>query len=114
MRNIVLFVHLVVVVVFAACAVKGSPEPGPTVSRLDTLGLVVLSPEYSSVGLVCGTKPSMAADSVLLFAAASFTGECLKEFKHSNVAGDHVSDGRREKGFACRRNKPRRTVRCKP
>lgn len=74
------------------------------VERLDTLGIIVLYPKYSTIDLVCGTIPSKSDESVILVAEAAFTGELLKEFKHTNVAGDHVSDGVRYKGFKCKRN----------
>lgn len=37
-------------------------------------------------------------------AAACYTGECIKKFRHSNIAGDHVSNGIRYKGYRCKRN----------
>lgn len=79
-------------------------EKATTVIRKDTLGLVVLYPQYSSTDLVCGTMPEKRDSSVILFAEAAYTGELLDEFKHSNVAGDHVSQGKRYKGFKCKRN----------
>ena len=48
--------------------------------------------------------PSKSDTSVILFAEAAYTGELLKEFKHTNVAGDHVSQGKRYKGYKCKRN----------
>lgn len=74
------------------------------IERVDTLGLIVLYPQYSRVDLVCGTMPSKSDSTVLLVAEAAYTGECLKEFKHTNIAGDHVSQGKRFKGFRCKRN----------
>lgn len=75
-----------------------------TVIRKDTLGLIVLYPQYSKVDLVCGTVPSKSDSRVILFAEAAYTGELLKEFKHFNIAGDHVSAGKRYKGYRCKRN----------
>ena len=80
---------------------KEEPE---TVMRKDTMGLIVLYPQYSSIDLVCGNMPSKDDSSVILFAEASYTGECLDTFKHFNVAGDHVSAGKRYKGYPCKRN----------
>ncbi len=74
------------------------------VRRVDTLGLVVLYPEFASVDLVCGHEPAKSDSSVILFAEAAYTGQCLDHFDHFNVAGDHVSAGERHKGFRCRRN----------
>ena len=74
------------------------------VQRVDTLGLIILYPQYESMDLVCGTVPSKKDARVILFAEAAYTGELLEEFKHSNVAGDHVSGGKFYKGFRCKRN----------
>lgn len=74
------------------------------VERTDTMGLIVLYPDYSAIDLVCGTMPAKRDSSVILVAEAAYTGECLKEFKHSNIAGDHVSAGVRYKGYRCKRN----------
>ena len=80
-------------------------KEGPTtVIRKDTLGLIVLYPQYSSIDLVCGNMPEKSDNSVILVAEAAYTGELLNEFKHSNIAGDHVSKGKRYKGFKCKRN----------
>ena len=57
------------------------------VQRVDTLGLIILYPQYESMDLVCGTVPSKKDARVILFAEAAYTGELLEEFKHSNVAG---------------------------
>ena len=80
---------------------KEEPE---TVLRKDTMGLIVLYPQYTSIDLVCGDIPSKDDSSVILFAEASYTGQCLDTFQHFNVAGDHVSAGKRYKGYPCKRN----------
>ena len=69
-------------------------------------GLKIYYPQFESVGLVTGEMPDTTVDVVIFCCAAAFTGECLDEFKHSNVAGDHVSDGmgKRYHGFRCARN----------
>ena len=72
--------------------------------RVDTMGLVVLYPLYAWIDLVCGTMPSKSDSTVLLVAEAAYTGECLKDFRHSNIAGDHVSSGQRYRGYRCKRN----------
>lgn len=70
----------------------------------DTDGLRIYFPNYSKIDLVCGEMPSKENTSVLMFAEAAFTGKCLDEFKHINIAVDHVSGGKREAGYACKRN----------
>lgn len=74
------------------------------VERMDTDSLIILYPRYSRIDLVCGTMPSKGDTSVLLCAGACFTGQCLKEFDHFNIAGDHVSGGKRYRGYRCKRN----------
>lgn len=48
--------------------------------------------------------PSLSDKNVIFCAEAAFTGELLKEFKHSNILGDHVSGGKRYKETGCKRN----------
>ena len=73
--------------------------------KVDTLeNLVVYTPVFSSIDLACGEMPSKEYSSVIFCAAAAFTGSFLSEFKHSNIAGDHVSGGKRFEGFDCRVN----------
>lgn len=74
------------------------------VERIDSNGLIVLKPSFSRIDLVCGTEPSKDDKSVILFAEAAFTGKTLDSFAHSNIAGDHVSNGKRYKGYRCERN----------
>lgn len=74
------------------------------VERVDTNELIVLTPSFSRIDLCCGTEPSIFDNSVILFAEAAFTGQYLEEFDHFNIAGDHVSNGKRYKGYRCKRN----------
>lgn len=73
-------------------------------SLIEKDNLIIYTPDYSKVDLVCGTMPSMSDGNVILCAEAAFTGELLKEFKHSNILGDHVCGGVRYKGTGCKRN----------
>lgn len=66
--------------------------------------LILYYPDYTNIDLVCGTMPSVKDTRVIFCAEAAFTGELLKEFKHSNILGDHVSGGVRYKGSGCKRN----------
>ena len=69
-----------------------------------TENLILYYPDYTNIDLVCGTMPSINDKRVIFCAEAAFTGELLKEFKHSNILGDHVSGGVRYKGSGCKRN----------
>lgn len=75
------------------------------VERLDTNGLIILCPEFTKLDLRCGNMPQNSEKNIILFAEAAYTGAPLeKEFKHNKIAGDHVSHGKRYKGYKCNRN----------
>lgn len=74
------------------------------VTVTETEGLNIYYPNYSRIDLVCGKRPSSDDVDVILIAEGAFTGELLDQFKHTNIAGDHVSNGKREKGYKCKRN----------
>jgi hypothetical protein len=84
--------------------IDSQPSSAESVIVVDTCGLRLYYPQYSTIDLVCGTMPSKNDSDVIMFAEAAFTGELLDEFKHSNIAGDHVTNGKRERGFRCKRN----------
>ena len=64
-----------------------------TVLIESTSELIIYYPQYSDIDLACGKMPGKNNESILFCCGASFTGELLKEFKHSNIAGNHVSGG---------------------
>lgn len=74
------------------------------VERVDTLGMMILYPNYSRVDLVCGTMPTKQDSSVILMIAGAYTGKELDTFHHSNIEGDHVSGGERYHGDSCECN----------
>ena len=78
--------------------------PEVLVERIDSCNLILLFPSFNSIDLVCETMPSEKDSSVILCAEACFTGQCLKDFNHFNIAGDHVSNGVRYHGYKCKRN----------
>ena len=67
--------------------------------------LICLKPGMSGLkmSMICGEIPSPENDSTILAFAGVFTGT---EFDkgHANVAGDHVSGGKRFNGYRCKRN----------
>ena len=69
-----------------------------------TKDLIIYYPQYSDIDLVCGQMPKKTDNNVLFCCEAAFTGELLKVFKHSNIAGHHVSGGVFHKGYRCRPN----------
>ena len=66
--------------------------------------LNVYYPEYSRIDLVCGQMPKAADKSVEFCCEAAFTGELLNEFKHLNIADNHICNGVMKKGYRCRTN----------
>ena len=63
--------------------------------------LVIYTPDFKRIDLVTGTMPSKSEEDVILCFEAAFTGELLDVFKHSNIAGHHVSGGVFYKGYKC-------------
>lgn len=63
--------------------------------------LTIYTPLFTRVDLVTGTMPSKDEKDVIMCFEAAFTGELLDEFKHSNIAGNHVSSGVFYKGYKC-------------
>ena len=61
-------------------------------------------PHYDIIDLVCETMPEPTDESIIFCCSAAFTGQLLNEFKHSNIAGHHVSNGTFYKGYACKAN----------
>ena len=77
---------------------------GHAVTVKTTANLNVYYPEYTKVDLVCGQMPKAAQKDVEFCCEAAFTGELLDEFKHSNIADNHICNGVMKKGYSCRAN----------
>ena len=69
-----------------------------------TKDLIIYYPQYSDIDLVCERMPEKTDNNLLFCCEAAFTGEFLKEFKHSNIAGHHVSGGKFYRGYKCKPN----------
>ena len=69
-------------------------------------GLTIYYPHVGGISLVTKEMPDTSSINVIFCCAAAFTGELSNEFRHSNIAGDHVSDGmgKRYRGYRCLRN----------
>jgi len=63
--------------------------------------LTVYYPQFSRIDFVTEMMPEKSESDVIFVCAASFTGELLDEFKHSNIAGHHVSSGEFHQGYRC-------------
>ena len=71
-----------------------------TIKKTDSLK--VYYPDYSKIDLVCGQMPQPSDKEVVFCCEGAFTGELLKEFKHSNIGDNHICQGVMKKGFRCR------------
>ena len=67
-----------------------------------TANLNLYYPEYTKIDLVCGQMPKAPQKDVEFCCEAAFTGELLNEFKHSNIADNHICDGVMKKGYRCK------------
>ena len=73
--------------------------------RIETTNdLIIYYPQFLSIDLACGKMPEKTETNVLFCCEAAFTGDLLKEYKHSNIAGHHVSGGKFYRGYKCKPN----------
>lgn len=77
---------------------------GGAVTVETTASLMVFYPDFSRIDLVCGQMPKATDKSVEFCCEAAFTGELLNEFRHSNIADNHISSGVMKKGYRCKAN----------
>ena len=89
----------IIVIVLLAIATIGYAVTVET-----TVNLNVYYPEYTKIDLVCGQMPKAAQNDVELCCEAAFTGELLNEFKHANIADNHICNGVMKKGYRCKAN----------
>ncbi len=89
----------------------GEPKDSLTVGvkqevmHVDTIdNLIVYTPTFNSVDLVCANMPSPTDSSVIMMCEAAFTGQQLKNFDHKNIAGNHVSGSELYIGYSCKAN----------
>ena len=94
--------YLVVVALFSMLITYG--QQADLMHIETTNDLIIYYPQYSNIDLACGKMPSKEDESVLFCCEAAFTGELLDGFKHSNIAGHHVSGGKFYKGYCCKPN----------
>ena len=90
---------IIIIIVLLVQMIKGDAVTVET-----TTNLYVYYPEYSKIDLVCGQMPKTTQKNVEFCCEAAFTGELLTEFKHSNIADNHICNGVMKKGYRCRAN----------
>ena len=64
-----------------------------------TTNLNVYYPDYTKIDLICGQMPKAAQKDVEFGCEAAFTGELLNEFRHFNIADNHICNGEMKKGY---------------
>lgn len=69
-------------------------------------GVTVYYPAVDSIDLRCFDRPDPINDTSIIFCcAAAFTKrDSAHNSNHINIAGDHVSAGKRERGYPCQNN----------
>lgn len=95
--------RIILTLAFLALFVHTVPSYGQ-VSRVaveDHDSLTVYYPRFTRIDFITRQIPSKSEKDVIFVCAASFTGELLDEFKHSNIAGHHVSSGNFYPGYKC-------------
>ena len=63
--------------------------------------LTVYYPRFNKIDFVTEQMPRKGEKDVIFVCAASFTGELLDTFRHTNIAGHHVSSGEFHAGYKC-------------
>lgn len=67
---------------------------------LNQTSLDIYYPDFDNIRLICGsTAPDN--DNITFCCAGAFTGSKLETFDHSNIAGNHISNGKLYKGYDC-------------
>ena len=104
------FRHLTAFIFFVLClnatthaeGIHQKPSGGKApVEVVRTENLIIYYPSFARIDLVTGKMPSKTDEEVIFCCAAAFTGERLTEFRHSNIAGHHVSGGEYHQGYKC-------------
>lgn len=73
---------------------------------LDSTSFITLkmNPSTAYITMADSIIPAETDSTIALCVEAAFTGELLREFKSSNVAGDYVIDGNFHRGYKCTAN----------
>lgn len=91
-----------VIIIIAALLAFASKGFAVTIESM--ANLKVFFPEYTRIDLVCGQMPRTSQKDVVFCCEAAFTGELLEEFKHTNIADNHICSGEMKKGYRCKAN----------
>ena len=74
--------------------------------KVDSVEFIIMKmdPYRCHITMADSVIPSQKDSTILLCVEAAFTGQLLKEFKTTNIAGDYVIDGEYHKGYRCKAN----------
>ena len=75
-------------------------------AMIDSVPFIILksNPLTIKVEMADSIIPDINDSGIALCVEAAFTGELLKEFKTTNVAGDYIVNGKFRKGYKCKVN----------
>ena len=102
MKNLISLVSIIFICV--SCVSRASKqelvveEKEEAMILIDVIGnsqFVCFTPMDCEMVYVVETPPSTSDSTILFCAAASFTGQRMNEFKHSNICGSYVVDSMR-------------------
>lgn len=98
-------IYWLVAILLLLCGIAcGDIISGCDVKVEKTSELIIFKPEFESIDLTFGNESPKNDKAVIACFGAAFTGKCLNEFTHDNIAGDHAGGGKVYKGYECPRN----------
>ena len=74
--------------------------------KVDSMLYLILkmNPKCGYVAMADSVIPDINDSTIAMCVEAAFTGELLKDFKSTNVAGNYVVNGKLKKGYKCKVN----------
>ena len=66
--------------------------------------ILKMNPKCGYVAMADSVIPDINDSTIAMCVEAAFTGELLKDFKSTNVAGNYVVNGKLKKGYKCKVN----------
>ncbi len=90
--------------VMSSCSETSPSSDSATVFVESTDSLTIYKLNPLELDLVCGERPSEADEGIVMCVAGTWTGACLDEFSHMNIASNHVSSGVFYEGYQETRN----------
>lgn len=73
-------------------------------SCIESDSFAIRTPQFTRLELICGDAPDTTDTDIALCIPAAFSAIIRPDFDHINVAGYHISNGKKHKGFLSRNN----------